>query len=76
MALARPTIRCLLDELASGLTIAEQRAALLSGKLTDLGPISLSEIGHPLIVKAGELLHGRDPSELHEYKISAVTDHV
>lgn len=70
---ARPTIRCLLDELKADLKDANQRSALSSGNLADLGSIPLSQIEHPLIAKANRLL-SMSADELMALKISAVRD--
>lgn len=73
---ARPTIRCLMDELATSVESPEQRAALSSRKIADLGPASLYCIEHPLLAKASDLLCGRNRNELLEHQISSVTDNV
>lgn len=72
---ARPTIRCLMEELASSVEDPNQRSALASRRLKDLGPAPLDQIVHPLLVKATEQFVGRPLRELHGLKISSVTDH-
>lgn len=75
MAKARPTIRCLLDELAGSAALdVSVRSALASGSIADLGPLPLDDIEHPLLTKATETLAGREPEEIRHLRISAVTD--
>jgi Protein of unknown function (DUF3039) len=72
---ARPTIRCLLAELRPEVRDPNQRSALASGNLRDLGKIPLNTIDHPLLEKAVTLV-GCPPAELHKRRISAVRDQV
>jgi len=74
VANARPTIRCLLDELRSDLGDADQRSALASSSLRGLGKVPLDTIDHPLLEKA-TMLSDRPLAELHQHRISAVTDY-
>lgn len=74
MAKARPTLRCLLDELRPELRDPDQRSALASGKVSSLGPLPLEDIVHPLLEKATEMLVGRSATEIHDLLISSVTD--
>ena len=75
MANARPTIRCLLDDLRSDLGNADQRSGLASGSLRGLGKVPLRTIDHPLLEKV-TMLSDRPIAELHERRILAVTDYV
>ena len=57
---ARPTLRVLRDDLTSGWASPFPRRVLADGQLMQLHP--LSELDHPLILKAAESI-GTDPSE-------------
>jgi hypothetical protein len=74
VASARPTIRCLTDELCDGVEDPGQRSALVSG-LIGLARTPLDEIDHPLLKKAFELSQ-LSHVDLHEHQISSVADRV
>lgn len=57
---ARPTIRCLLDDLANSVTDARQRSALLAGQLPDLS-VQLHEIAHPIVAAARDRYTNGEP---------------
>ncbi len=57
---ARPTLRVLREDLQDGWSQAAARRALTEGRVEDLCP--LSELPHPLILKASEWF-GSDPAE-------------
>jgi len=64
-----------MNELVGSLD-APTRSALASRNLADLGPTAMDTIDHPLLAKATETISGRSAQDLHELKISAVTDNV
>lgn len=49
---ARPTLRCLFQELRPGLADPALRSALVSGKPEDIGVVNLDDLAHPLLYKA------------------------
>lgn len=68
---ARPTLRCLFEELVTGVEDQAQRSALMSGSVDDLEAESLVDIAHPLLAKANEVAQ-KSGTELHATRIKSV----
>lgn len=61
----RPTVRCLLDDLADTVTDAAQRSSLLSGSLPHIS-VPLDEVAHPIIEAANVRYSGAQGPERRE----------
>jgi hypothetical protein len=72
---ARPTLRCLFQDLRTSLEDSGQRSAIAAQSIEDLGPIDLDDIAHPLLRKASELAD-RSQTELHSQQIKSVSNGV
>lgn len=71
---ARPTLRCLFDDLGGAdVEDAAQRSALAGGSPRSIGPLPLDAIEHPLL-KASNMFVDRTPEDVHDLRIKAVTD--
>ena len=72
---ARPTLRCLREELLQGLVDSDQRSALASGDVDSLDPINLEELHHPLLAKVTEQIVLADwPRNCTPARIKSVSD--